>query len=197
MEAQNCESCGKQVAGFESVSLGQEGKYRTLCYVCFNRWAAERMGLRFEHPDFEPVTLRDSRGSSHEFHFRVSLAATGLLIEALEVREDRPDGYEFAVLGRHEEDPLLLFGRLYEKMRLRLGQHHLEQQDDGLRIGDEQVVRGMITGGGEPQRGTGAPAPALVIDGTCITWQEFGELVAPFEGFQFKLEIRDRTHDIG
>lgn len=194
MEEQTCESCGKQVAGFESVSLGREGKYKTLCYACFNRWAAERMGLDFEHPNFEAVTLQDSRGVSHEFRFRASLAATGLLIEALEVREDQAEGYEFAVLGEHEEDPLELFGRLYARMRQRLGQQHLEEGDDGLRIGEEQVVRGMITWGEETDRG--GRAPGLVIDGRCVTWEELGRMVASFEGFQFKLAICDRTDEM-
>jgi hypothetical protein len=35
----------------------------------------------------------------------------------------------------------------------------------------------------------------LVIDGREISWQQFGRMMMGFEGWQFKLEIRDRSED--
>lgn len=194
MDEGKCESCGKKVSDFDSVSLGRDGEYSVLCYACFNRWAADRMGVDFEHPEFDAATFQDSRGASHEFRFRATLVATGLLIEALEITNEQTGGYEFAVLGQHEDDPLELFGRLYERIRRRLAQQHLEQEDDGPRIGKDWIVRGMITWGEESHRGR--HLPGLVIDGRSVTWEEVGSMLASFEGFQFKLEIRDRTDEM-
>lgn len=195
MDDGKCESCGKKVSGFDGVSLGRDGEYSVLCCACFNGWAAERMGVDFEHPEFDAVALRDSRGVSHLFHLRTSLVATGLLIEAIEDTDGRTAGYQFAVLGQHEDDPLKLFGRLYEKIRRRLAQQHLEEEDDGPQIGKDWIVRGMITWGEKSDRGR--RLPGLVIDGRSVTWEEFGSMLASFEGFQFKLEIRDRTDEMG
>ena len=47
---QPCESCGKPVAGFESVSLGSiEDGYRHLCMACYNATISEHTGVDFEH----------------------------------------------------------------------------------------------------------------------------------------------------
>jgi hypothetical protein len=39
-------------------------------------------------------------------------------------------------------------------------------------------------------------APLLVIDGREISWDQFGQMLMGFEGWQFKLEIRDRSEEI-
>jgi hypothetical protein len=38
--------------------------------------------------------------------------------------------------------------------------------------------------------------PLLVIDGREITWEEFGRMLMTFEGWQFKLEIRDMSEEL-
>jgi hypothetical protein len=38
--------------------------------------------------------------------------------------------------------------------------------------------------------------PLLVIDGREISWEQFGRMFMSFEGWQFKLEIRDRSEEI-
>jgi hypothetical protein len=35
-----------------------------------------------------------------------------------------------------------------------------------------------------------------VIDGRELTWDDFGRLLSSYEGWQFKLEIRDRTDEV-
>jgi hypothetical protein len=35
-----------------------------------------------------------------------------------------------------------------------------------------------------------------VIDGQEITWEQFGRMLMSFEGWQFKLEIYDRSKEI-
>ena len=38
--------------------------------------------------------------------------------------------------------------------------------------------------------------PMLVIDGNEISWDQFGRMVMGFEGWQFKLEIKDRSDEV-
>jgi hypothetical protein len=37
--------------------------------------------------------------------------------------------------------------------------------------------------------------PLIVVDGRAITWEEFGRMLMTFEGWQFKLEIRDKSEE--
>ena len=38
--------------------------------------------------------------------------------------------------------------------------------------------------------------PMLVIDGKEISWEQFGRMVMGFEGWQFRMEIKDRSEEI-
>ena len=38
--------------------------------------------------------------------------------------------------------------------------------------------------------------PLLMIDGREISWEQFGRMLMSLEGWQFKLEIRDRSEEI-
>jgi hypothetical protein len=37
--------------------------------------------------------------------------------------------------------------------------------------------------------------PLLVIDGREITWEQFGKMLMTFEGWQFKLQLLDRSDE--
>jgi hypothetical protein len=37
--------------------------------------------------------------------------------------------------------------------------------------------------------------PLLVVDGREITWEEFGRMMLTREGWQFRLEIRDKSEE--
>ena len=36
----------------------------------------------------------------------------------------------------------------------------------------------------------------LVIDGREVSWEEFGRMLMTFEGWQFRMEIRDRSEEV-
>ena len=38
--------------------------------------------------------------------------------------------------------------------------------------------------------------PSVVVDGQEISWEEFGRMISSFEGWQFKLEILDRSDEL-
>jgi hypothetical protein len=38
--------------------------------------------------------------------------------------------------------------------------------------------------------------PVVVIDGQNISWNDFGEMVMTCEGFNFRLDIRDKSEEV-
>ena len=135
---------------------------------------------KFEHVEFEPLVLTDSVGSRHEFHFRTHLYGNTFALDAFELRDGSPAGYQFQVAADTEDDRLPLFGRLIEKIRRALAIKHVEEGESGLRIADHQIVRGRI----DWDEASDGRAQLLVRMGMS------------FEGWQFKLEIREQSEDI-
>ena len=193
-----CESCGKPVAGFESVSLGSMEKgHRLLCMACYNATMSEHCGVAFEHPDFEPVRLTDVDGEQHEFHFTTRLLGDRVAIDARELKDGEPtNGYEFSVLGFDPEGEILgLFGKLMEKMRRALSRKHLERREPGLGIADHRMVRARIDCDLDNEDDYGNQRPLVVIDGKPITWDAFGHMLMSFEGWQFRMELLDPSDE--
>jgi hypothetical protein len=154
---------------------------------------AESTGLTgFENAKFEPVGLVDSTGEVHEFHFRTHLFGTGVALDAFELCDGHPAGYDFQIIGDPEEDLLVLLGRLIEKMRRALSTKHLADGEHGLQISAERVVRGRV----EWDDARNGGVPLLIIDGREIGWNEFGRMLMSFEGWQFKLTIRDKSEEL-
>ncbi len=189
----HCANCGQFTPGYDIVSYGSiEKGYRQLCSQCFNAEVAKSDGLeKFEHVRFEPVELADCTGKTHVFHFRTRLFGPGVALDAFELRDARPAGYQFQVIGDPKDDLLVLLGRLIEKIRRALSVVHIGDGELGLQIADHRVVRGMIDWD-EAQEGR---VPLLTIDGREVAWDELGRMLMTYEGWQFKLEIRDKSEE--
>ena len=194
MQKTLCSRCGRTVPDFDIVKYGSvDAGYRELCGKCFNTEVAASDGLAgFEHAAIEPAEFTSCDGETHVFHFRTRLFGPGVALDALEVRDGVPAGYRFQVIGEPEDDPLHLLARLIGKIRRALSTRHVEVGPLGLRIADQMVVRGRLAWD-ESQNGR---VPLLVIDGREITWTEFGRMLMTFEGWQFKLQIRDQSEEL-
>jgi hypothetical protein len=188
-----CANCAQITPGYDIVNYGSIDKgYRQICSRCFNTEVAKSDGLdKFEHVRFDPVELADCTGKAHVFHFRTRLFGPGIALDAFELRDGNPGGYQFQVIGEPEEGLLPLLGRLIDKIRRALSKVHIGDGEFGLRITDHRVVRGMI-GWDEAQDGR---VPLLSVDGREITWDELGRMLMSYEGWQFKLEIRDKSEE--
>ncbi|MFT4509002.1 hypothetical protein [Caballeronia sp. 15711] len=68
---------------------------------------------------------------------------------------------------------------------------HVRDSDLGLQIVDETVRSRIEWDGNENSR-----RPCAVIDGRRVEWDELGHMLMPFEGWQFKLELRDPSDEI-
>ena len=190
----SCARCGQPTPAYEIVNLGSiEGGYRQICLQCLNTEMAEAAGLEgFQHAKFEPVGLTDCTGEIHEFHFRTNLFGPGIAIDAFELRDGHPDGYQFQIIGDPEDDLLVLFGNLIQKIRRGLSTKHLKDGQHGLQIADDMVVQGKI----ECDLDHDDRIPMLIIDGREITWDELGRMLMTFEGFQFKLVVADKSEEL-
>jgi hypothetical protein len=131
-------------------------------------------------------------GKSTNFTFAPHLFGPGVALDAFEVRGGSPGGYHFQIIGAPVDDQLVLLGRLIAKIRRALSVKHLVDGELGLQIGDSRVVQGMV----ESDRDYDGRAPLLIIDGHEVTWDEFGRMLMSFEGWQFKLNLADKSEEI-
>ena len=188
-----CEECGETVPGYDIVHYGSmDHGYRKLCSQCLNAAVAERSGVdNFENIRLEPIVMTDCRGKEHQFHFRTRLLGGIVALEAFEVREGNPEGYQFELIGDSEDDLFALLGRLVQTIRKALSVKHIEDGEHGLQIID-QMVRGRI----ESSCSDYDSEPVIVVDGREISWKDFGRMLMSFEGWQIKLEIVDRSDEV-
>ena len=187
-----CHDCARKTPDYDIVHYGsKEGGYRPLCSQCLSAEIARADGIAFEHIQFDPVELADCEGVSHTFHIRTHLFGPGVALDAFELRDGSPAGYRFQVIGKPEDDLLALLGQLVAKIRRALSVKHLETSVYGLQIAD-RTLRGSIHSSCDRE----APLPVLVIDGREISWRSLGHMLMTFEGFQFKLEIRDKSEEV-
>jgi hypothetical protein len=171
-----CARCGQSTPSYEIVNYGSmENRYWEICRRCLNTEMAEAMGLEgFEHAKFEPVGLTDCAGEVHQFHFRTNLFGPGVAIDAFELRDGFPSGYQFQIIGSPEDDLLVLLGKLIAKIRRGLSTKHIVDGQHGLQIADGRVVQGKI----ECDITHDDHVPLLIIDGREITWDELGQFSA-------------------
>jgi hypothetical protein len=189
-----CEACGTAVPAWDVVHYGSIAQgYRDLCTRCFNAEVARAQGLeRFENVRLQPVVMTDCAGESHEFHFQRRLLGSMAALEAFELTAGEPGGYQFAILGKPEDDLLSLLGRLIERMRRSLSVKHLTRSEHGgMQIADRTVCGRIGWDASED-----GDVPLLVIDGQEVSWGEFGRMLMSFEGWQFRVAICDRSEEV-
>lgn len=188
-----CETCAAPTPAYDTVHYGNsECGYRLLCTQCFNAEVARAQGLDdFENVRFDQIVMTDCAGERHEFHFRTRLLGSMLALDAFELKGGNPAGYQFQILGDAEADPMVLLAQLVERMRRSLSVKHLRQDKLGPQIA-KQCVRARI----EWDDAHEGQQPLLVIDGQEVSWEEFGRMLMSFEGWQFRMDIGDRSEEL-
>lgn len=102
-----------------------------------------------------------------------------------------PGGYQFQMLGNLDDEPMSLLGRLIERMRRSLSVKYLVQGEHGTQVADLTVCGGIEWDASKDGR-----VPLLVIDGQEMSWDKPGRMLMSFEGWQFRLTIRDRSEEV-
>jgi len=146
----------------------------------------------FTNISFHPVTFPDSDGIDHTFYISTKIFGPYVALEAYELENDQPTGYKFSVMGDVEENLFALFTKLIDRIQRQLSIKHIEPSNTyRYLITDQKTVRGYITDDHE-----NGLFPCVVIDGKEISWEEFGRMVHVFNGFNFKMEIFDKTEEM-
>jgi len=182
----HCAGCGADVPSYDVTHYGTaEHGYRVLCSRCFSTEVAKISGIdNFDTARLEPIGLTDCAGELHQFHFVTRLLGTMVTLDAFELQDGNPTGYQFQLIGDPEEDLFDLLGRLVGRIRKALSVKHVTDNTDGHgRQIAEQSVRGRIEYGDSE----GVHTPIVVVDGQEISWAELGRMVSAFEGWQIKL----------
>lgn len=194
MDLNSCERCGRTAAQHEFTHCTGVSGTLMLCTQCFNADMASRVGIdHFDNSQLDPISMADGEGALHTFHFQTRLLGAIVTLEAFELRDGVPAGYQFQLIGDPGEDRYEQLARLVQRIRDAVATKYLEDGAHGLQIKDMEV-RGQIDADmSDDGSQFGERAPMLVIDGREITWEEFGRMLMTFEGFHFKLQIVDRS----
>jgi hypothetical protein len=187
-----CEGCGQVTPNYDIVHYGSsDSGYRDLCSRCVNADIARRCGVEdFEHVSLVPLAMADGSGTMHEFHFQTRLFGEIVSIEAFELESGHRAGYQFQIVGGPEDERFALVARLIERMRRSLAVSYLTDDGEGLQIVDRTVCGRIVCDLDQPLR-----IPQVVIDGREISWEDFGRMLMTFEGWQFKLQIFERSEE--
>ena len=191
-----CKKCGKSRLryGFVSLSSGDGKAGEEMCPFCFCRQMAQSSETELPEPfDFEPISLEDGNAKMHTFHFIPSLFV-GACVEAVEILESGDVGYRFSVLEPHGTSLVSVHMSLLEKVKRSISVKYLKATswEQG---GNRLYVRGSaINGRIEESSGEDFEhSSTVVVDGKEYTWEEMGRFLASYAGFNFRLEIYNKT----
>ena len=141
--------------------------------------------------DGKDMIIRDQWKREYRFRILTWRGPTGLVTEAIEIKEDGTHGYDFWILSDFEADLAAAESKLIRKVKRGLNRRHLTKRDGEWEIGKRGILRGRI--------GYNFEDPdfnqVLVIDGKRITIEEFGKMLDTYEGWNFVFKIVDPGDD--
>ena len=184
-----CASCGGLPA---DMHLGAEGP---LCDRCFDDRIVASTGLPRLPDAPPPVAINDADGTSHTMIYRLSRGPAGISARLVEQDPPPDGGYEFEEFGDQDADPKMLLDLVTVRADTEMARRSLIRTDSGRweicqdesRLADEVVGRIETVGPVGPL--------TLVVDGHAVSWDELGQALSPYEGWQFVLRITDRFGD--
>lgn len=160
-----------------------------LCDRCFDaRISASHGYPRLPEPP-APETIAGPDGHRHQIAYRLWRSPGGIAVEAGE-GDRSSDGYFVQVVGPHDADVSMLVERVKAAIRRRIGRLDLEfspTSDHWIIAGDDLTGRLVWREDGKPY--------GVVVDGRCLSWEEFGRALEPFEGWEFRLTFGDGLGD--
>ncbi|WP_377887510.1 hypothetical protein [Alkalihalobacillus sp. R86527] len=182
-----CDRCRDR----EATILFTDDWQEWLCNRCFNKMISEEIGVTLETMP-EEIEVNDHSGTRRNFTVQQRLYPNGIFIDATEGTEF---GYQFAVHGELECNQTELFEKLKDKVQrgvakrfTKVGEYPGGQKYSA--IIDDEVV------GHIDYDEMSSSTPMIVIDGQPYTWEQLGEMVNSFEGFQFQMKFYDKTDDV-
>ena len=175
----SCVKCGnEQLVGF----IGEDGFHEALCQECFNELIAEEYSdIIPEHIPNELV-MKDIDNIPHVFSVEFRILGHCTTLCAFEGSEN---GYSCKVLGKLDEDFKYLWNRLYYRLHEILFVKYIEN-DQWI----EDRIVGYVAYNDETNRHD------LIVDGKSYSWEEIGNHIGTYEGFQVKIEVIDPSDEV-
>jgi hypothetical protein len=162
-----------------------------LCDACYNDRVSALTGTMPLPSPPPPIVIVGPDGRSHRLACRVLRAPAGVEVKLEETGVAPGEGYDFAVLGDHDAQVAPLLGQVRRIAEREVARQYLEPSEDGIgwRVSASDEVVGRFIGSNE---GAGAPFD-VVVDGRTLTWDQFGQALSAYEGWNFRLQIEDRV----
>jgi hypothetical protein len=177
------EPCSRCHAGDARRVVGGEGPF---CDSCADELISAATGWpRLERPP-PAETYRGPNGVEHRMVYSVLRTPGGIEVLAEEDGWAVEDGYRLALVGAHDANVGSMFAQLRRMLREVIGRHYLERSTHR----DGWIMRGMEIEGRLVWRDD-RPGYDVVVDGRRLSWEEFGAALEPFEGWTFRLSMRD------
>ena len=146
------------------------------------RWQHLGESSQDDDPDKDfPIrqAFTDCAGQTRHFVITYFPVRLGFGVQA---EEEGKDGQGYFFREFDAMSPYLALGRVRGRIEAALATRHIEQQEPGDFQATHRTVRGRISYCDD--------AVAFVIDGQLLTLQQFGKMLATFEGFEFQLDIQ-------
>ena len=147
------------------------------------RWQRPDESGKGDDPDRDfPLrqAFTDCTGQARYFVFSYFPLQLGFGVHA---EEEGKDGRGYFFREFDAISPYLALGRLRGRIYEALATRHIEEHEPGNFQTTHRTVRGRIS--------YDDGQVAFVIDGQLLTLEQFGKMVATFEGFEFRLDIAD------
>lgn len=171
-----------------------------LCDRCLNARVSASTGWS-PLPDPPPVeTVQAAGGREVRFRYRLTWALSGVMsAEAEEADQPPGDGFRFTVYGEHDADPEAVLARLRSLVHREVGRAYLKPSGFGAQVsGSAWAIAGEEVAGRLDWSGDDSVRePSVVIDGRRFDWEEFGRMVASFEGWEFRMLLGDSSDSVG
>jgi hypothetical protein len=131
-------------------------------------------------------------GRSHRLAYRILRAPSRIGVKLEGTGVDPGQGYDFAVLGAHDAHVAPLLRQVRTMAEREVVRQYVEPatRGPGWRVTDGDEVVGRFIWSDEGA--AGAPFD-VAIDGRTLTWEQFGEALAAYEGWNFRLLIEGRV----
>jgi hypothetical protein len=118
--------------------------------------------------------------------FKLEPYSNDLWLQAVEVTGEAA-GLRFCLPAR---DGVLAWGEMREKIRRRLAQRDVVRTPEGKLVMLTHLVRGQVASTSSTR---GERGPRVLVDDMEISWEELGRLLECYEGWHFRLDIKDAS----
>lgn len=196
MGSSKCQRCGHNILAYEKgVHLQSKPVEELLCTDCFNNEMAVICDVQLEDIETRIINIQGRGRKKHTFYISRMVFPMGISLEAIEIQNGEARGYKTSVKGSLDCDQSELIEELMKKIKKVVSKKYIVLEKVGWEkkncIKKDEVV-GRIEWD-EKHRGR---LPLIIVDGKEYTWEQLGEMMMSFEGWDFKLKIFESWEDL-